>query len=723
MKECGAACLATVLKQHGMKTSLTKIREVAGTDKKGTNVFGMVKAAERLGFSAKAIRGTKENFFQQFPLPAIAHIVLDQSLLHYVVIHSVSKNTIIVADPAQGIMKYTPEQFFNVWTGILILMVPSQSLDKSGNTKGSFGRFFSLLLPHRKTLVLIFFVSMLYTLVGILGAFYFKMLLDEILPYAMEKTLHVISIGVIALAVFKIILTLFRSYLLLKLSQKLDIALILGYYRHVLKLPMHFFSSRQTGEIIARLMDASKVREAISGAALTIMIDVLMVITGGIILYMQSSFLFGVTFTLIPLYVITVWLFHKPFERMNRNQMESSATLTSYLVETINGVETLKAYTAEKKADFQTEKKFIVLLKNIFKLGFWNNIQGTMKGLLQTVGGIVILWIGAVQVLKGELTMGQLITFNALLVYFLDPIQNLINMQSSVQTAIVAAERLGEVLDLQPEKNENEEKKIMAESLHGDIEYKNIDFRYGTRELILKDISLKVRKGEKIAFVGESGSGKTTLVKLLLRLYEMDKGEISIDDNNILDINMDVLRNRISYISQETFFFSGTVLENLMLGVDETNTPMERVIEASKLAQTHEFINKLPLRYDTMLEENAFNLSGGQRQRLAITRALLKNPDILILDEATSNLDTTTERAVSDVINRMENTTTLIIAHRLSTIMRCDRIYVMGEGKILEFGNHKELLEQKGKYYSLWRDQLDESGSSFLEKAVTYGVS
>ncbi len=276
-----------------------------------------------------------------------------------------------------------------------------------------------------------------------------------------------------------------------------------------------------------------------------------------------------------------------------------------------------------------------------------------------------------------------------------------------MQTAIVASDRLGEILDLELEKAENDNRKMKPASLMGDIELKNIDFRYGTRDKTLKNINMQIKSGERIALVGESGSGKTTLVKLLLDLYSPEKEEILIDDNNIKDISVEVLRERIAYVPQDTFLFSGTIEENLRLGT--SGKVMDEIISATKLAKAHDFINELPLRYSTRLEENGANLSGGQRQRLSIARAILKAPDILILDEATSSLDSITEKAIEKTINEVgKGITTIIIAHRLSTIMRCDTIYVMEKGEIIEFGNHKELISRNGKYYEMWKDQLPE---------------
>lgn len=718
--DCGAACLATICKQNGYKIGITKIRKIAGTDKQGTNAYGIIKAAEQLGFSAKGVKGNSEAIYSEFPLPCIAHVIVDGGLLHYVVIHKITKKKVIIADPAVGIVKLTTEEFLGKvhvegkspkykWSGVLILLVKNETFKKGDETKGLFSRFFHLLLPQKKLLLHIFVASLLYTILGIIGAFYFKELVDSVLPDGLKKTLMTLSIGVILLNVFKVLLNAFRSHLLLYLSQKLDIALLLGYYRHVIELPMNFFGTRKVGEIISRFNDAGKVRDAISGATLTIMIDTLMAIVGAIILYMQNAKMFGITVIIVIMYGIIVMCFHKWYEKLNRRQMEDNAQLTSYMVESLNGIQTVKVYNAERRANRETEIKFIRLLRSIFDLTWVNNLQNSLKTFVELVGGIVILWVGGVSVINGEMTIGAMITFNSLLVYFLDPVKNLIDLQPQMQTAVVAADRLGEILDLEAEKREEESRKLANVSLAGNIEIKNLNFRYGTRKLVLENINLKIERGQKIAFVGESGSGKTTLSKLLLHLYTPETGDILINNNNIEDIQLETLRESISYIPQETFLFSGTIFENLTLGLDDAN--MDDIIEASKMAQAHDFINELPLRYETRLEENGANLSGGQRQRLSIARAMLKKPDILILDEATSNLDAITERALDRTLREFaKDMTTIFIAHRLSTIKNCDKIYVMDKGKIVEQGTHKELIALGGKYAYLVKQQsLDEN--------------
>lgn len=708
--DCGAACLATISKQYGLKISISKIREAAGTDRQGTNAYGIIRAAEQLGFSAKGVKGDKEAFFSEIPLPCIAHMVIDGELLHYVVVHKITKKQIIIADPRDGIIKLTPEEFFGEtetgggvqyqWSGILVIMVPTTTFQKGDETKGLFQRFFHLLLPQKKLVCNVFSASILYTLLGIAGAFYFKFLIDDILTAGLYNTLHVLSIGVILLNTFKTLLGGIRTHLLLYLTQKLDLALLLGYYNHVLELPMNFFGTRRVGEIVSRFQDASNVRDAISGVTLTFMIDTFMVLFGGILLFLQSQSLFGVTLLIVVFYFMLVTSFNRWYKKFQKKQMESNAQLTSYMVESLNGIQTIKAVHGERKVKLETEIKFVRLLRSFFRLNWLNNLQNSLIEWIELVGGILILWIGGCNVIAGSMSMGQLITFYTLLGYFLEPMKNLMNLQPKMQAAIVAAERLGEILDLEVEKTEQEQHKIFLESLTGDIRMQNVTFRYGTREPVLKDISLQIKQGQRVGLVGESGSGKTTLAKLLLQLYIPEQGDILIGDNNIKDIQIETLRSKIAYISQETFLFSGSILENLTFGLQNVGT--QEVIEASKKAQAYEFINALPLRYETKLEENGFNLSGGQRQRLAIARAILRNPDILILDEATSHLDNVTEKAIENILEEYsKNKITIVIAHRLSTIKKCNTIYVMEKGKITEEGTHTELLKKGGLYAKL----------------------
>ncbi|WP_434180362.1 peptidase domain-containing ABC transporter [Bacillus thuringiensis] len=706
LKDCGPACLAMISRHYGLSISISKIREIAGTDLQGTNVQGLLESAERLGFDTKGVRVTELKSLYEVPLPAIAHVNMPGGLLHYVVIYKVKKKKVYVADPAKGLVTYSLEDFCKIWTGILVLLIPGQKFEKGKVSQGTFTRFLSLLKPQKHLLFPIFLASIFFNIFGLLGAFYFKFLIDDIVANQLLQTLHIVSIGVIILYIFKVVLSYFRTHLILYLSRRIDVQLMLGYYRHVVGLPMNFFETRKVGEIISRFMDAGKIRDALSTITVTLMIDTLMVTLGAILLYIHSPTLFGVTLLLVPFYIGIIFIFHKPYQNINREEMESNAKLTSYLVESLNGIATVKSYNAEKEVFFQTESRFVKLLNHVFKRGMLSNLQGSVKMGLELIGGTVILWVGAIQVLDGNMTIGELITYNALLAYFLDPIENLIGIQPTMQSALVAGERLNEIFDLDPEKGEKEYNKVSPKQLSGSIACSNVTFRYGTRKNVLNAVSFSIDSGNQIAFVGESGSGKTTISKLLMGYYEPQQGDIYYDDYHIKEINRTDLRNRIAYVSQESFFFSGSIFDNLRFGL-EYQVTLEDIIQVCKDAAVHDFISELPLRYETLLEENASNLSGGQRQRLAIARALLKKPDILILDEATSNLDSTTEKHIIDMLKELRNKgiTVIMIAHRLSTIQHANKIFVMEKGTIIEQGSHEKLLFEKGEYYRLWKNQ------------------
>nr|WP_242985666.1 peptidase domain-containing ABC transporter [Ruminococcus sp. AF43-11] len=701
--DCGPACLAAIFRKYGLKVSIAKIRDIAGTDRQGTSAYGLVKAIEHYGFQQKVVEADKESLTSKLPIPAIAHVVIDDSLLHYVVITKVKGDTVVVSDPAKGIVKYKKEDFLKIWTKILILIAPTNNSQKGNKKQSTLISFFRLLISQKWLLLRIFILSMILTSLGIITSFYYQVIMDNVVPSLSIQTLNYVSVITLCLFLVQIGINFLRGILIVKLEQRIDIPIMLGYYNHALILPMKFYSMRDTGEIISRFNDASSIRDIVSDASLTIMMDTIMAVVGAVVLFNCNRLLFLISVVVLILYGIIVFIYNKPIKKINRKIMEMNSKVTSQFVETINGIETIKVFNQEKNEETKTDKLYKKFLKKIFNGGILSLSQQTVTMFVAVVGELVILWVGTACVIKGNLTLGELITFNALLGYFINPIKNLINLQPSIQTAVVAADRLGEILDIAPEYNDEQDQsdnKIRFSK----VSISNLDFRYGTRDLVLRHINLEIHRGEKIAFVGESGSGKTTLAKLLVRLYEQEKGSIKLDSSDIREFSISQIRNNISYISQNTFLFSGTIKENLLFGnSDATDYDISQVC---KMCELEEYINSLPLKFNTRIEENGKNLSGGQKQRLAIARALLNNPEILIMDEATSSLDYITEKSIEKTINTFSgNMTTIIIAHRLSTIKDCDKIFVFRNGEIVETGNHKDLLNQKGYYYQLWNGQ------------------
>jgi len=700
--DCGAACLASVFKYYGLKVPVSKIREEAGTDKMGTNIFGLLEAAKKYGFDTKSVQATEEALHADLPVPFIAHVITENNLLHYIIIHKVTKNQVVVADPAKGIVKYSVTDFLKMWTNVLILIVPNENFIRTSHTKGILKRFFPLVIEQKWLFIRVLIASIILTAIGIVTSFYSQYLIDNVIPNRVETLLTAISVMAIVLYLIECLLEWYRSYLLTYISQKIDKRLFLDYYRHVLKLPMSFFGSRKTGDIIARFQDTGNIRDLISGATLTVILDTIMALAGGFILYLQDNMLFGICVIIVLLYAVVVFFFKTAIRDKNEKVMEENAQLSSRLIETLNGVLTIKAFNSEQQMNNETETIFKKLLKSIFGLNMSVNLQNVLKIFVQLLGGVAILWIGAYKVFSQEMTLGSLITFNMLLSYFSDPIKNLIDLQPQIQTAIIASERASEILDLETEESNTET--ISLNDFKKDIKLNDVDFRYGKRNLVLTKVNLTINKGEHVALVGESGGGKTTLAKLLLKLYTSENGNITIDGKDIKHFSNDSIRNKIAYVPQETFLLSGTILENLTLGLD--NFDMADVEKVIKITKIEDFIELLPLKLKTYLDENGSNLSGGQRQRIAIARALLRKPDILILDEATSNLDSITEKAIQKTINEFNKEMTMIlIAHRLNTIKNCDKIFVFDKGQVVESGNHKELMQKQGFYYSFYKGE------------------
>lgn len=718
-KDCGPVCMAMISNYYGYSVSVTRLREYGGTDLQGTNIAGLMKIAEKLGFSAQGVRAEDPSALNEIPTPSIAHVITKDGFAHFVIIEEVRNNIVTVVDPAKGRRTEKIEEFCQYWTGVLVLIEKNKYFKKGDESIKFLPMMLSVLKPNKNLIIAIFIASLFLNLFGFLGTFYFKFLVDDIVPNQLLTSLHTISLGILFMYVLQNVLTFARNHLILYFGMRTDISLMLGYYKHVLSLPMNFFETRKVGEVLSRFMDASKIRDAIASAAVTSLIDIVMIIVGSIILYIQNSTLFLITLLTIPIYISLAYAFSKPYNRYNEEQMESNAKLNSYLVESISGIQTIRAYQAEDEIFVKAESYFIKLMKKIFKLGMYTNAQSSIKGFLDLAVSLFILWIGSTYVIRGEMTLGDLLTFNALVIYFLGPIERFIELQPKIQSATIATKRLGEILELKSESEaQTGTNRYQCTVPHYPLyfvhsEMKDVSFGYGNRGNVLENINIKFYPGQHIAFVGESGSGKSTLAKLLVRFYQPDEGEIKIDSHRIEAIKDEYLRSRISYVTQDTFFFSGTILENLLYGVDFVDS-MEDVVKACEYAEIHEFIEGLPQKYETVLEENGKNLSGGQLQRLSIAKALLKKPGILILDEATSALDSITEQKIIKRLKTIdfetgfkdEKPTIIMIAHRLSTIKHADQIFVLKDKKIVETGKHEELICNEGEYYELWKNQM-----------------
>ena len=749
--DCAAASLAMVCLHYKKEITITRLRDMMGTDMKGTNLVGLQKAANELGFNTAAVRVDRENFLSDFTLPCIAQVITDQGLTHFVVIFKKTtikdddarrkhvlkeeekkadaskkykcKDYVVIGDPAKDLEKISLDDFYKNFTGVLLLMNPTSefkggkakkagasingtSTDANAKEHKSTGkyhmlkRYFDLLWPQKKLFIYAILCSVILTVIGIVSTVFNKALMDEVLPYGLKNLLITLILVFSVVNLTSNLLSTVREWILIFLSIRIDIPLMLGYFEHVYKLPMKFFATRKTGEITTRYSDASTIKSVLTNIAMTIVMDVVMAVGVGIVLFRMNSSLFSLTLFSTALSLLLVIIFKQPYKRINEETMQQSAMLNSQMIESLRGIETIKCNACEDRELEALEREYIKSLKISLRSSKISTGQSLVSMVISTLLNMVTTYVGIMQVLNGELTLGGYMAFTTLSGYFTSPVSDLISMQMSIQEADISMKRLTEIMDYESEQAEDEEHTEM-EQIEGDIEFKDVTFRYGNRSPALNHISFTIPQGQKVALVGSSGSGKSTITKLLLKYYEPESGTISVGGVDLDEYSNASVRRAIAYVPQNVELFSKTIYDNIRISRPEAS--LDEVKAAAKKADAHEFIRKLPLQYNTYLEEAGNGLSGGEKQRLALARAFLKDANLYILDESTSSLDFGTENTIFDMIyNQLADRSMLIVAHRLSTIRDCDLILVMDHGEIVERGTHEELLEKQGKYYELW---------------------
>ncbi|MST87926.1 peptide cleavage/export ABC transporter [Lactobacillus porci] len=700
--DCGAACLAMILKNYHSRVSIAHLRHIAKTNTEGTTALGLVKTAEKFDMNVQAVKADMSLFdMSDIQYPFIVHVIKDGGLLHYYVVLKSTKRKIIVADPdsTSGIKKMSRKAFEKEWTGITLFMVPKADFKPVKEKKNNLLSLFPYMFKQKKLVRNIIVAALLMTLISICSSYFVQGLIDTYIPNGTFTTLSILAIGLLIAYVFNSIFLYGQQFLLNVLGQRLSIDLNLQYIRHIFELPMEFFTTRKTGEITSRFSDASRIIDALASTVISLFLDLSIVILMGIILAVQNMTLFLITLASLPLYAIVILGFSKRFEKLNNDQMESNAVVSSSIIEDIQGIETIKALNSEQVRYKKIDSQFVDYLRKAFKYSKTEAFQIALKTFIRLSLNVIILWVGASVVMHNQMSIGELMAFNALLSYFVDPLQNIINLQPTLQAANVAQNRLNEVYLVKSEFKD----KTSVNSIHdlnGKIVFSQVNYRYGYGEDVLKDINLTINDNEKVTVVGMSGSGKSTLVKLLVDFFSPIKGKVTFNNYSTKEINKHVLRSYVNYVPQTPYVFAGTIKENLLLG-SRSNITEEDIIEACQIAEIKNDIEKLPLGFDTQLDENAKILSGGQKQRLTIARALLSPAKVLIFDEATSGLDTITEKKVVDNLISLKDKTVIFIAHRLAIAERTDNIVVLNQGRIIEQGNHTELMAKHGYYYDL----------------------
>ncbi|MBE7384956.1 MAG: peptidase domain-containing ABC transporter [Leptolyngbya sp. SIO1E4] len=700
--DCGAACLVMIAQYWGKKFSINRLRDITNVDRNGASLLGLSTAAESIGFNSRPIKASLSQLAHQ-PLPAIVH----WEGKHYVVVYAMTAHRVIVSDPAIGQRALSAADFKAGWTGYALLLTPTALFRETPESTTAFWQFFELMKPHGLVMLEIVIASICIQLFGLITPIFTQLILDRVVVQRSQLTLLAVGLGLVIFGLFRVAMTGLRQYLLDHTANRVDLALIVGFIRHALRLPLGFFESRYVGDIVARVQENRKIERFLTGEALSILLDLLTVFVYVGLMFWYSWKMALLALAIVPPFFLLA-LFATPFlRRVSREIFNAYANENSYLIEALSGVRTVKAMAVEQRVRWHWEALLHQEIKKSFAGQIIGNRLQIVSHTIETLATTGLLWFGAWLVIQNELTIGQLVAFNMLLGNVISPFQRLTVLWNQFQEVVIAVERINDVLDAEPEEDWRTDVRQGLPPIAGHIQFEQVTFRYhpDSDTNVLENLTFEVQPGQMVALVGRSGSGKTTISKLLLGLYPPTEGRIVIDGYDLSTLAMQSLRQQIGVVDQDTFLFGSTIRENIGLGHPEL--PLDAVVAAATLAGADEFIRQLPMGYETQIGEGGGMLSGGQRQRLAIARALLGNPKLLILDEATSHLDAESERIIQQNLNQiLKSRTTLVIAHRLSTIRHADLILVLDRGILVESGTHEALMARRGHYCYLNQQQL-----------------
>lgn len=702
LTDCGAACLAAVLGYFGNFQPVSRIRQMAGTDQRGTNIAGMIQAAEYFGMQARGAKCAVENL-PLVPVPAILHWQLHNGLHHYVILEKIRKRTVRYMDPADGrFHKISIKAFQQNWTGILILLSPLSEFHQEKLRNSVWERFLQLAHPHYRELILALVGALIYTLLGFSTTIYIRKIVDDVVQGENPGLLHVLGVLMIVLLLIQTLLGLIRSVIGITTGQAIDARLITGYYRHLFRLPQRFFDTMRVGEMISRVNDALKIRLFINDIALGLVLNASVVFTSLILMWLFNWRLALLVAGFFPVYGILHIVTTSMNRKWQRRLMEQSADLETRLVESLQAASTVRRLGLEDYIVAKTENSFFRLMQSIYRTAIYNQYTATAAEFINRLLVISMLWYGTWLVLRQLLTVGELLSFYSMIGYCTGPVSALIAAGKGIQDAVIAADRLFEITDLESDLETSGCRIELGRDQIQDIWFKEVCFRYGTRNLVFEKLSLCFKKGEATAIVGESGSGKSTIAHLLQYLYPLQSGQIYIGSIPLQQFDTGSLRKRIAVVPQQVDLFSGTIAENIAIG--DPFPDMAGIIAASMAAGAHQFIEQLPGTYDCLLGEKGASLSGGQQQKLAIARAIYREPEILIMDEATAHLDPMSELRIQQLVAdfRSAGKTVIIIAHRFSTVRWCDTIHLLKNGKLVDSGSHETLMKNCGEYAQLW---------------------
>lgn len=705
-EDCGAACLATVARTHGRTFSISRIREAVGTGSRGTSLLGLSRGAEALGFNVRQVKATDAflDRLDQAPLPAIIH----WKGYHWVVLHGRKDKQYIIADPGVGIRYLSRRELVEGWSnGIMLLLLPDDNrfYQQPEDTIGGLGRFIQRVLPYRWLLAQATGLNVAIGLLSLASPLMMQLLTDDVLVRGDLQLLTTVAIGVIAMNLFSSAIGLVQAHLIGHFGQRLQLGLVLEYGRQLLHLPLSYFEGRRSGEVVSRIDDIDAINALVSEIVMGLPSQFFIALLSLGFMLFYSWQLTLASLAAFALTALVNLLFLPALRQKTRNLIVSGTENQGFLVETFRGVQVLKTTHATTQAwqEYQSNYGRLANLGwGMMKLELYS---GTITNMLSTLTSIAVLWLGSYLVIGQTLSVGQLLAFSGMSDHLLGFLSSAIKLIDEFLKAQVVIQRLTEVIDATPE-DAHDEKKPWADIPNtADITCTNLNFHHAGRVDLLQDFSLTLAGGQTIALVGQSGCGKSTLVKLLAGLYSLQSGNIRYGVFNQQDLSLDCLRQQVVLVPQEPHFWSRSILDNFHFSYPHIS--FEEIVHACQLAGADEFISSLPDKYQTVLGEFGANLSGGQRQRLAIARALVTDPPILILDESTGALDPVSEAQLLDrLLHHRQGKTTILISHRPKVIQRADWVVMLEQGRLKIQGTPADLRQQAGSHLDFLDDNV-----------------
>ncbi|MFH1130384.1 MAG: peptidase domain-containing ABC transporter [Pseudomonadota bacterium] len=697
--DCGAVCLAMVLGYYGKHIKLDEIRKIVGVDRGGVDALSIIKGAQHYGLRGRGIKIEDLKDLKYLSKGAILH----WEFMHWVVFERLGRDGVHVIDPAVGRRFVPMEHMGRSFTGVALTFEPTDTFEPGGTGQKRVWKYLKQMVGKSGLFSRIVVMSLLIQFFALVVPFVTGILVDKVVPRGDYDLLLVLGLGAGILVTFHFLTSFLRAHVLLAFQTQLDTKMTLEFLEHLINLPYSFFQERSAGDLMMRLNSNTRIREILTSGALSGVLDGSLV-TLYLILIFVTSFKIGLL--VLGLGTLRVFVFLVARRRVRdlmSQTLSESAKSQNYQVQLLAGIETLKACGSEHRAVHHWSNLYVNVLNVHLTRGRLNAFLHSFGSALQLASPVVILAVGGIQVLEGELSLGTMLALNALAVGFLGPLSSLIETAFEFQTVGSYFDRINDVFDTPREQEAGEVTE--ADRLRGDVTLERVSFRYGpTEPLVVKDISYEIHKGEFVALVGPSGSGKSTLAKLLVGLYQPTSGRVLYDGNELAKLEMRSVRRQVGIVAQDPYIFGATIRENIAMA--DPTIPFVRIVQAAKLAHIHDEIVAMPLGYDTIVSDAGASISGGQRQRVALARALVQEPAILLLDEATSALDAINEKKIQEELAALR-ATRIVIAHRFSTVVDADKILVMDRGRIVEQGTHEALLEKGGKYKELVAAQME----------------